>query len=80
MTSWVTGLMVYAVIWWVTIFMILPWGNDPIGAEDIAKGQASSAPAKPRLLLKMAINTLVAGVIWLIAHFVMLSGLISFRG
>ena len=79
MTSWTTGLMVYAVIWWVTIFMVLPWGNDPIGQDDIARGQASSAPAKPRLLLKMAINTLLAGVVWLLIHVIMLSGWISLR-
>jgi predicted secreted protein len=78
-TNWITGLLVYAVIWWVTIFMVLPWGNAPIGGEDISKGQAPSAPARPRLLLKMGINTLVAGVVWLIVFFIMKNGLISFR-
>ena len=24
--GWVTGLAVYVIIWWLVIFMVLPWG------------------------------------------------------
>jgi len=33
--GWVTGLAVYAVIWWLVVFMVLPWGNRPLDPEDV---------------------------------------------
>ena len=77
--TWTSGIMVYAVIWWITIFMVLPFGNQAIDADDVRKGHASSAPKRPRLLLKMAINTLLSGAVWLIIYAIMESGLISLR-
>lgn len=77
--NWVTGIAVYVVVWWLVLFMVLPWGHQSIEAEDVARGQAPSAPKKPRLVLKMAITTGIAGVLWAIAYVVVQSGWISFR-
>ena len=77
--GWVTGLAVYAVIWWLVVFMVLPWGNRSLDSEDVAKGHASSAPRKPRLLLKVAVTTAIATVVWVIFYLVAESGLVSFR-
>ncbi len=79
MNVW-TGIAVYIVIWWVVIFMVLPWGVRPVGAEDIAKGHASSAPRQPRILTKMAVTTVVAALVWVGVYFLIESGAISFRG
>ena len=77
--GWVTGLAVYAVIWWLVVFMVLPWGTRSLDSEDVAKGHASSAPRKPRLLLKMAVTTVIATVLWSVFYLVAESGLVSFR-
>ena len=77
--TWVTGLAVYVVLWWLVIFMVLPWGNRPIDAEDVAKGHAPSAPKKPRLLIKMAATTVIAGVIWAVVYVITEAGWIGFR-
>ena len=77
--TWTSGILVYVVIWWLVIFTVLPWGNSPIDRADIAKGQASSAPKHPRLGLKMLINTVLSGAIWLGLYWVMESGLVSVR-
>ena len=77
--GWTLVLAVYAVIWWVALFFVLPWGNQPIEPEDIEKGQASSAPKRPRMLIKLAANTVLSGLIWLVFDWVMEAGLISFR-
>lgn len=77
--SWTSGLAIFALIWWVTLFLVLPWGNRPIDAEDVAKGQASSAPQKPRIVLKLAINTVIAGVIFFGVYQVIVHDLVSFR-
>ncbi len=66
-------------LWWLVIFMVLPWGNRPVDDEDVARGHASSAPKKPRLLLKVAITTVIAAVLWVIVYFIIDAGWISFR-
>ncbi|MDZ3838517.1 MAG: DUF1467 family protein [Rhodospirillales bacterium] len=77
--GWVSGIAVYIVIWWLVIFMVLPWGVQPIERGDVEKGHAASAPLRPRMLRKMAITTLLSAVLWLIAYAIIQSNLISFR-
>jgi predicted secreted protein len=77
--GWVSGIAVYIVIWWLVIFMVLPWGVQPIERGDVEKGHAASAPLRPRMLRKVAITTLISAVLWLIAYAIIESDLISFR-
>jgi len=77
--GWVTGLAVYGVIWWLVIFMVLPIGAHAIDAEDIEKGHAAGAPKNPRIVLKIAITTVIAGALWGGVYLIMETGLISFR-
>ena len=72
-----TGIMVYLVIWWTVIFAVLPWGNKP--PEVIEKGHATSAPAKPRLLIKFAVTTVIAAILWVALDQAVRHGLMSFR-
>jgi predicted secreted protein len=76
--GWISGIAVYAIIWWLVIFMVLPWGVQTIGADDVAKGHASSAPRRPRMLLKTAVTTVVAAVLWVIVFAIIESGAITF--
>ncbi|MCB2099918.1 MAG: DUF1467 family protein [Rhodobacterales bacterium] len=77
--DWVSGLTVYFVLWWLVLFMVLPWGIRTIDAEDVAKGQAPSAPVQPRIVTKMLITTGITAVLWILVEGVILSGWISFR-
>jgi predicted secreted protein len=75
--NWFTAIMTYVIIWWTVLFAVLPWGNKPV--ENPEPGHAASAPAKPRLLIKFAVTSVIsavilAGVWWLID-----SNLISLR-
>jgi predicted secreted protein len=75
--SWFVGIATYIVIWWITIFAVLPWGVRPAEKGDL--GAASGAPANPRLLFKAAMTTIVAGVLWLIVYWAITSDFISFQ-
>ncbi|MDP6787224.1 MAG: DUF1467 family protein [Rhodospirillales bacterium] len=77
--GWVSGLAVYAIIWWLLIFMILPWGVRPIGRHEVEKGQDAGAPRRPRLGLKIGLNTALSGVVWGIVYVVAEMELVSFR-
>ncbi|MBI4182628.1 MAG: DUF1467 family protein [Proteobacteria bacterium] len=75
--GWVSGLAIYVVIWWVVLFTVLPWGVRPV--DEPAPGHVESAPANPRLLLKFAVTTAVAAVLWVAVYVVVESGLIDLR-
>ena len=55
----VTGILIYAVIWWLVLFMVLPFGVRTVREE----GEATSAPAKPRIFTKMVITTLISAAL-----------------
>lgn len=76
--SWFTGVLVYAMIWWVVLFTVLPWGVKV--PDEHEPGHATSAPEKPLLGRKFLITTAIATVLWVIAYTVIESGLLSFRG
>jgi predicted secreted protein len=76
--GWASGAAVYLIIWWLVIFMVLPWGHQPISGEEIEKGHASSAPRRPRIVLKLAVTTVIAAVLWIIVFAIIQSGVISF--
>jgi predicted secreted protein len=72
-----TGFAMYFVIWWISLFLVLPWRTEPDAAP--AEGHASSAPRNPRLMKKLLVNTVLAAVLWLVAYALIHSGWISFR-
>jgi predicted secreted protein len=75
--SWFGGIVVYFLIWWVVLFAVLPWGvRIPDKAEP---GHAQSAPLRPRLWLKAAITSAIAGLLWLGYFWLYHSGWIEFR-
>jgi predicted secreted protein len=76
--GWVTGVVVYFLIWWVTLFAVLPLWVTPPDPED--PGYAAGAPPRPRLLLKVAVTTAASAIIWLAVYGLVRSPWLSFRG
>jgi predicted secreted protein len=62
--NWFTGFVLYACIWSVTLFMVLPLGVRP--HEDKGFGTEGSAPENPRIKRKMLQTTLASAVVWVI--------------
>ncbi|MEM9277823.1 MAG: DUF1467 family protein, partial [Pseudomonadota bacterium] len=69
-----TGFAIYFIIWWVTLFIVLPHGNRS-QAEDgeIIQGTDPGAPTVSRLPQKLMWNTVVAvgvfGIYWIITSY-----------
>ena len=60
-----TGLAIYFIIWWLALFVVLPWGiRSQEESGDIAPGSDPGAPAVPRLLAKLIWTTLIAAVVF----------------
>ena len=59
------GIATYFIIWWTTLFAVLPIGLRTQGEDGVVvPGTPASAPTKPRLMRLFAINTLVALVVF----------------
>ena len=75
--DFVSGLVLYILLWWWVFLMSLPFGVRP--AAEIEQGHATSAPAKPMLWRKMAASTLIAAALFAVVYLVIRSGVISFQ-
>ena len=60
--SWQTGLAVYFVMWWISLFMVLPWGVRR--TENPEEGHDRGAPARPMLVRKLLITTVITLVVF----------------
>lgn len=57
-------IAIYFIIWWLVIFMILPFGIHTQSDEgNVTLGTAPSAPIRPMLVRKAIITSIVSAVI-----------------
>jgi predicted secreted protein len=75
--GWVTGVIVYVLVWWITLFAVLPLWVTPAEPDD--PGHAAGAPQHPRMLLKVAITSGVSALIWFGIFLLVHSPWLSFR-
>ena len=75
--TWLTGLMVYVIIWWVVLLTVLPWGVKV--PDDPEPGHATSAPRNPMMWRKALITTLIAAVFWGVAYWLVESEWLTLR-
>jgi predicted secreted protein len=75
--SWVSGVVLYVILWCIVLFAVLPWGVRP--AEPSDPGYAAGAPANPQLPKKALWTTVITAAIWLVIFLVIEADVISFR-
>ena len=75
--DWLGTAVVFAIVWWLILFMVLPFGAAP--PEEVEPGKATSAPPKPRMALKVAVTTVLAALVTGLIVWLMHSGLIQLR-
>lgn len=74
-----TAVAIYFLIWWITLFAVLPFGvhrQDEDGA--IVPGTDPGAPGIPRLGLKLVGTTVVASAIFGLCYLIYVQGLLPF--
>ncbi len=75
--GWLTAIVVYILVWWVTLFAILPLWVTP--SEPGELGHAAGAPRQSFMGRKLALTSAVAAVIWLAIFILVHEPWISFR-
>jgi predicted secreted protein len=74
--SLTSAIAIYFVLWWITLFAVLPFGvrTQDEGGE-VVPGSASSAPMRPLLVRKAIATTIASAVI-----FAILYGVVAYGG
>jgi predicted secreted protein len=62
-----TLVAVYFIVWWVVLFAVLPWGIRTQQEEgEVTLGTTPSAPARPMLLRKAIMTTIISALVVLV--------------
>ena len=76
--NWVTGVVLYIMIWTLTLFAVLPIGTQPEADADNLTGWRGT-PREARMWRKVLITTIVATILFAIALLVIVNDWLSFR-
>jgi predicted secreted protein len=64
-------IALYFVIWWMSLFAVLPLGvKSQFEAGEVVPGSEGAAPQRPMLLKKAAITTVIATIVFAIVYLV----------
>ena len=74
-----TAIAIYFLIWWLTLFAVLPWGVSAQG-DEAAPGTDPGAPRVPHLKAKLIWTTVVATVIFAVVAMVYVNRLVTLDG
>jgi predicted secreted protein len=72
------ALFIYFLIWWTTLFTVLPLGVKR--HEEKGKGFDAGAPAKPDLAKKLILNTIISACILAVIEVLVVTGVIDWHG
>lgn len=74
-----TIVAIYFLVWWLTLFAVLPWGvRNQEESGDVAPGTDPGAPAIHRVWSKLGWTTLIATIIFAILYVIYSQGLIPY--
>ena len=69
--GWGTGIAIYFIIWWMVLFVSLPFRMRPQFEDGpVVDGTEEAAPANPKLGIRMLVNTVLASIVFFIFWFV----------
>lgn len=74
----VTAIAIYFILWWVCLFLVLPWGIRGQHEDgDIVKGSEPGAPTVPNMKRKVIYTSILSAIIWVVIFVVIKFQLVS---
>jgi predicted secreted protein len=75
-----TAIAIYFIIWWLSLFVVLPWGVRSQHEDgDISPGTEPGAPMLPRIAAKLMWTTVVASVVFVVLYVIYVYRLVTFE-
>ena len=69
--GWFTAFAIYFIIWWMVLFISLPFRMRPQFEEgEVVDGTEAAAPANPQLGMRLIVNTILSAGVFFIYWFV----------
>ena len=62
------GCAIYGIIWFLTLFMVLPFGVVSQHEDGRVVPGSKGAPARPMIYRKLAVTTLLSGVFYALVY------------
>ena len=79
--SLATAIAIYFIIWWVVLFMVLPWGvRSQEEGGNVVSGSDPGAPVIPRLWWKLIWTTAISCVVFALCVVVYVNRLVTRDG
>jgi predicted secreted protein len=76
--SWFSAFVLYAVIWFLTLFVVLPLRlTTQAEAGRVVPGTPESAPANPMMKRRLIVTTVAGTAIWVVVAGIIISGWIT---
>ena len=79
--SLTSALAVYFILWWVTLFAVLPWGvrNSHETGQQVTAGPETGAPVNQRIGRKMLVTTVIARLLFILVYGQITYGWVGFE-
>jgi len=74
------AIVLYAVVWFMTLFVVLPLRlKSQHDSGDVVPGTSASAPSNPQIKKRMLITTFIGTLIWAAVCTAIISGTLSMK-
>jgi predicted secreted protein len=77
--KWTSAVAIYFILWWVTLFVVLPFGvkNASETGETVEEGNEAGAPVVHGLAWKAVVTTVLASVIFVVLYWVLVNEMLN---
>lgn len=76
--TFVNAFLIYILLWWVTLFAVLPLGVRGQAEEnDIVPGSEPGAPVKANILKKFGITTIVSALLFVVVYLMIVNDVLG---
>jgi predicted secreted protein len=74
--NWTSAIAIYFIIWWLVLFVVLPFGvkNAAETGGVVEEGNDAGAPIAHGLLWKAGVTTVVATIVYAFIYWVLVNG------
>jgi predicted secreted protein len=78
--NWFTGLATFLILWWLSLFIVLPIGVRGQAEDDaVEPGTEPGAPIRPRMWRNVLLATVLAIVFFILINLVLSTGFVTWE-